>query len=166
MRPQKCWSALWSLRKAWSNLSRAVAHCNETSGYLCWHSPDALQAALVWGAPFVDFPKLGKLVLNFMIPWCQGTVNLWASRRSLLLGCVFLWPPLCWQEMGDGTDWLQVNPARGDQGWKLIFIYNSFPVWLMSWLCGANAGMKEGANLYTGNLHRHQLKSDADLQCS
>lgn len=36
----------------------------------------------------------------------------------------------------------------------------------MSWLFGANAGTKEGANLYTGNLHLHQLKSVAELQCS
>lgn len=127
VRPQKCQSALWSLRKVWSNLSRAVAHCNESSGYLCWHSPDALQAALVRGAPFVDFPKLGKLVLNFMIPWCQCPVNLWASRRSLLLGCSC--GPLCagrrWVMELTGSKLIQQEETRGENWFLSITVSQS-----------------------------------------
>lgn len=62
-----------------------------------------------------------------------------------------------------GCKLIQQKEARVE---KMSFNEISFLVWLMSWLCGANASVKEGADLFTGYLNIHQLKSFAKLQCN
>lgn len=62
-----------------------------------------------------------------------------------------------------GCKLIQQKEARVE---KTNFNQISFLVWLMSWLCGAHAGVKEGVDLFTGYLNLHQLKSFAKLQCN